>query len=507
MTHRSNSYWLVRMTRYKQWYIGVVSLIGIGLIVWAIVTPDTWENIPLLLGFVVLAALSQFVSTISARSGVTFSISQAIGLAAVAVFNPTAAVVVAAADGIAIWVINSVRDDKRIWKGSFEQLLFNTGMIVIATFLAGMTFVRLQGVFSAEVTFTRLLTWVLAAIVLDQVNVWLVAIVIALQHNVSPQAFWIQQRWAMPINVMTIVGGGVLVAYGATELGIGGLVLIALPVLILAYPFRIYIRHKEAQLNALDQANEELRSVNMAIERLLAVISHDMRTQIGTIRLYANILLDNGKLDDAKRERMLRAILSSEETLARMVDNIVELERIRSGQTLELQLDSVDLLDVVKRALYSVEAHANDKQIALSVRDTVGPVLIEADAEKMTRVFQNLLSNAIKYSPEGASISVSVNQTDQLATVAVTDTGYGIPAEELATVFEPFHRVEANSRASGGSGLGLAIVKEYVVAHHGKVGVSSKQGIGTTFTVEIPMLNDFGSVADADLPTPAPILI
>ena len=131
---------------------------------------------------------------------------------------------------------------------------------------------------------------------------------------------------------------------------------------------------------------------------------------------------------------MLHAIINSEETLARMVDNIVELERIRSGQTLELHLDSVDLLDVIRRALYSVEAHANDKQIALSVQDSPDPVLIEADAEKMTRVFQNLLSNAIKYSPEGAAVSVSVEQGDQLATVAVSDTGFGIPEEELATV-------------------------------------------------------------------------
>ncbi|MCO5184967.1 MAG: HAMP domain-containing histidine kinase [Anaerolineae bacterium] len=496
------------MTRYKQWYIGAVSLIGVGLVVWALVTPTTWENIPLLLGFIVLAALSQVVSTISARSGITFSVSQAIGLAVVAVLNPAAAVLVAAVDGMAIWVINAIRDDKRVWKGSFEQLVFNSGMIVIATFVAGMTFVGLQRAFSAETPFTQFLTWVVAAIVLDQVNVWLVAVVIALQHNVSPLQFWLQQRWAMPINVMIIVGGGILVAYGADKLGIGGLVLIALPVMLLAYPFRIYIKHKEAQLAALDKANEELRAVNVAIERLLAVISHDMRTQIGTIRLYANLLLDSGqKLDEAKQERMLHAIINSEETLARIVDNIVELERIRSGQTLELHLDSVDLLDVIRRALYSVEAHANDKQIALSVQDSPDPVLIEADAEKMTRVFQNLLSNAIKYSPEGAAVSVSVAQGDQLATVAVSDTGFGIPEEELATVFEPYRRVEANSRASGGSGLGLAIVKEYVLAHHGRVDVSSKQGVGTTFTVEIPLSNGFGSVAESDHPTISPLSV
>jgi signal transduction histidine kinase len=441
----------------------------------------------------VLAAISQVVTTISARSGITFGVSQAVTLATVAVLGPSAAILVAAVDGVSVWLINIVRDREN-WKGSFEQLVFNTGMIVIAAFAAGMTFVGLGSLVSAETLPTTILIWTISAIVFDQVNIWLVAIVISLQHGVSPVAFWLQQRWAMPLNILIIAVGGSLIAYGANTLGVRGLFLLALPLLLFAYPFRLYITNSEAQIGELEKTNqvladtnEELVTVSRAKERLLAVLSHDMRTPLSTIHLYAILLLDRPDLPLEKRSRMLRSVLDSEETLARMVDNILELEQIRSGQMLDMEMVSVDLLDLIRRALSSVQAHADDKHISISFAPAPGPILIEADSDKMIRTFQNLLSNAIKYSPEGAAVTITVDHDLANATVAVADNGYGIPAEELDSVFEPFRRVEDNKRWSGGSGLGLSIVKEYVEAHRGHIVVASTQGLGTTFTVQLPM--------------------
>jgi signal transduction histidine kinase len=481
------------MSKFHKPYIVLVSLAGLLIVVWALLQSATWENVPLLIGMMLLAGISQAVSTISSRSGITFGVSQAVTLATVAVLGPSAAVLVAAVDGISIWLINIVRD-RRNWKGSFEQLAFNTGMIVIAAFAAAMMFVGLQSLVTTESIPLTILIWTISAVVFDQVNIWLVAIVISLQHGVSPVAFWIQQRWAMPLNILVIAVGGSLVAYGAEALGVRGLFLLAVPLLLFAYPFRLYITSSEAQIGELEKTNqvladtnEELTTVSRAKERLLAVLSHDMRTPLSTIHLYAILLMDRPDIPTEKRARMLRSVLDSEETLARMVDNILELEQIRSGQLLDLDMASFDLLDLIQRALNTVQAHADDKQISLSFASAPGPVLIEADAEKMIRTFQNLLSNAIKYSPEGSSVSVTVDAGMENTTIAVTDNGYGIPAEELDYVFEPFRRVEDNKRWSGGSGLGLSIVKEYVEAHRGKIDVASTQGEGTTFTIQLPM--------------------
>lgn len=481
------------MSSLRKPYITGITLAGVLLVLWAAVQPSTWENLPLLVGMMLLAALSQVVSTISSRSGITFSVSQAATLATVAVLGPSAAVLVALVDGVSVWLINIVRDREN-WRGSVEQLAFNTGMIVMAAFAAGAAFAGLNNLVSAETVSSTVLIWLSSAIIFDQVNIWLVAVVIALQHDVSPVQFWLQQRWAMPLNILIIAAGGGLVAYGVDALDIYGLVLIALPLLLFAYPFRVYVANSEQQIEELEQikqamadTNEELRSVSRAKERLLAVLSHDMRTPLSTIRLYANLLLDRPDLSESDRNRMLSSVLDSEEALARMVSNILELERIRSGQEFALDMISVDLIDLIQRALSSVRAHAETKQILLELSSGPGPVLIEADADKMVRTFQNLLSNAIKYSPEGASVTVTVGRSSQKATVAVSDTGYGIPDDQLATVFEPFHRVDENKHWSGGYGLGLSIVKEYVEAHKGQIDVASRQGGGTTFTIQLPL--------------------
>ena len=425
------------MSKYQKPYIALISLGGLGLVLWALLQSATWDNIPLLIGMMVLAAISQVVTTISSRSGITFGVSQAVILATVAVLGPSAAVLVAAVDGISNWLINNVRDREN-WRGSFEQLVFNTGMIVISAFAAGLTFVGLGGLVSAETLpdhhphldhFRHCLRpgQYLAGRRRH-----------SLQHGVSPVAFWIQQRWAMPLNILIIAVGGSLVTYGAETLGVRGLFLLALPLLLFAYPFRLYITNSEAQIGELEKTNqvladtnEELITVSRAKERLLAVLSHDMRTPLSTIHLYAILLLDRPDLSLEKRSRMLRSVLDSEETLARMVDNILELEQIRSGQLLDMDMVSVDLLDLIQRALSSVQAHADDKHISLSFAPAPGPILIEADSDKMIRTFQNLLSNAIKYSPEGAAVTITVGHDVANATVDVADNGYGIPAERV----------------------------------------------------------------------------
>jgi len=402
------------MTRIGKLYITAIALTGIGIIVWAATSAAAWQNIPLLIGLMGLISVSQIVSqvvtTIGSSARITFSVSHAILLATAALISPEAAVIAAIVDGLGIWV-SGIAYDRQNWKDSFETLVFNMGMVVISTFVASQSFVALSGLISAETLTSQILIWGISAIIFDQVNIWLLAFVIAIQYNISPVKFWKDQRWAMPINILATSVGGILVTAGVEAVGLRGLVLLTLPLLLFAYIFRLYITNSERQIEALENANTALAETNAKLEavsqakrRLLAMLSHDMRTPLNTIKLYSALLIDHPEITEAKRKRILQSILASEESVVSMVNNIVELEQIRSGQPIDMDCIAVNLVSLVRPAITSVEAHANHKQIALNLHDQAEPIFVKADVKKMIRVFQNLLSNAIKYSPKGSSL-------------------------------------------------------------------------------------------------------
>ena len=235
-----------------------------------------------------------------------------------------------------------------------------------------------------------------------------------------------------------------------------------------------------------------LRQAEEVRKRLVADVAHELRTPLSIMQLK----LENSHqaVNNIPAELLLQ-LHDEVIRLSLLVDDLHILSLAETGQ-LSLNRQPLDLTARLEQILEDVnhEAEENELEIRLSLKTR--PVMIMVDARRITQVFINLLTNSIRYTPGGGTITVEikdkvVDQNMVYATVSVIDTGIGIPAEELAHLFDRFYRVEeARSRYTGGTGLGLSIAQQFVKAHGGFIRVLSQPGVGTTFTVYLPMGNE-----------------
>jgi signal transduction histidine kinase len=202
---------------------------------------------------------------------------------------------------------------------------------------------------------------------------------------------------------------------------------------------------------------------------------------------YAELLRSYPNLPDAKRVQMADTIIRSGVALRDIVENILEIETIRPGESPTLEKSAVDLKSVISDVLLALEVQARDKEIHLGQATEEPNLCIQADGHKVQRILMNLVSNAIKYTPENGTILVTTAKKGHWAVIAVQDTGYGIPKEELPHIFDRYRRVDKHKDKAHGTGLGLTIVKSLVAAHGGQISVSSEEGVGSTFTVKLPL--------------------
>ncbi|HLA43062.1 MAG TPA: HAMP domain-containing sensor histidine kinase, partial [Aggregatilineales bacterium] len=208
-----------------------------------------------------------------------------------------------------------------------------------------------------------------------------------------------------------------------------------------------------------------------------------LRTPLTTIQGNLDIIRLYG--NDPKS---VEAIKGEVQRMTRMVDDLLLLAQADSGQipveTEELELDQL-LLEI-----YNVAGILSKGKYKLKLGD-FDQVRISGNADRLKQLFLNLTTNAIKYTPEGGTITISLKQVNDRVHASVSDTGVGIPAEDLEHIFNRFYRVDkARSRDEGGSGLGLSIAKWIAEVHQGSIKVNSKEGAGTTFTVILPIKPD-----------------
>jgi signal transduction histidine kinase len=168
-----------------------------------------------------------------------------------------------------------------------------------------------------------------------------------------------------------------------------------------------------------------------------------------------------------------------------MVEELLVLAQVDSWQY-SLEVAPTNLIAVLQNAVESMQAKAERFGIEINFDGAVEQECV-CDAQKLYQVFLNILDNAVKYSDPGARVDISVEEEELFLAVRVSDTGVGIPEEDLNQLFERFYRVNKDrSRSTGGSGLGLAISKEIVTLHGGEIEVESEVGVGSTFVVRIP---------------------
>lgn len=479
--------------RGQNTYLTLISIFGLVLLAWAGSRIPHLENLPLMLGLILLAIVTQASSTVSRHAGITFTVNQAVTLATLGIAGLEAALLVVASASISVWLINTFTG-KSDWRGSWSQLLFNTGMVSIATTVAGVAFTSSQGLFSADTLLSTTLPWAVAAVINDQINLWLVAGIVYFQRNISPMRFWRNNLWAMPFNILIAAIGGNLLANAVNALGFQGILLFCLPLMLTALSFRLYLKRADEQMGLVVKRSEELEGANEQLaallkekDRFLAVLSHDMRTSLSSIRMSAEMLEEGELFTRNKRESMLQAIMLNERNLTTMVNNILQIGQMEAERPLSLQLAPSDLVTLIEDAVSSMEAYVDYKNINLHTNTGDTPIIAEIDEGMIQQVLLNLLSNAIKYTPQDGFIFISLFVNDNDAYIDIEDTGYGIPAEEIDQIFNAYHRVTAHAGKVLGTGLGLAIVKRFIEAHGGKVSVNSQEGVGSRFTIQLPL--------------------
>jgi PAS domain S-box-containing protein len=221
-------------------------------------------------------------------------------------------------------------------------------------------------------------------------------------------------------------------------------------------------------------------------DEFVSVVSHELRTPLTSIKGAVGLLAGGvtGALPP-KAGEMAKIAQSNVERLGRLVDDILDLQRIESGR-ISMDKRSCDIADLMKESAESVHLVAETESVTIVTSHCPG--LIRADRERMTQAFVNLLGNAIKFSPRGGRIKFAAERTAGSVLFRVKDEGRGIPREKLETIFERFVQVDASdAREKGGTGLGLAICRSIVEQHGGRVWAESEPGRGSTFYVQLPL--------------------
>ena len=252
-------------------------------------------------------------------------------------------------------------------------------------------------------------------------------------------------------------------------------------------------------LQLLDEARNvaALKEIDRMKTELLSTVSHELRTPLGSIKGYATTLLSHGnRLRKDEQREFLEIIDSEADRLRELIENLLDLSRLEAG-VLRIDREPGRLAATMRDVLRKVQLATPNHQLGLDW--PVDDLLVSADQRRIYQVVQNLLTNAVKYSPHGGTITLSAAARGRELVVSITDQGLGIPAMELARIFDRFHRVQGEvSRGIGGTGLGLAICKGLVEAHGGRIWAESEGvGKGSTFRFTLPLLAE---ALDAPLP-------
>ena len=231
---------------------------------------------------------------------------------------------------------------------------------------------------------------------------------------------------------------------------------------------------------------EELSSVETLRTDFIANVSHEMKTPLAVMQNYGT-LLQTPDLSEEKRIEYAKAITDASRRLADMMTNILKLNRLENQQIYP-NLTVFDLGEQLCESLLGYEGTWERKNIEIET-DIAENVLVSADAELLSLVWNNLFSNAFKFTEDGGKVTLTLTADETYATVKVSDTGCGMSTEVGARIFEKFYQGDTSHRTQG-NGLGLALVKRVIDIMQSEIGVESAVGVGTTFTVKIRRANN-----------------
>lgn len=253
----------------------------------------------------------------------------------------------------------------------------------------------------------------------------------------------------------------------------------------------IYLESRRLFVGVVRDITERKRIEQMKNE-FVSTVSHELRTPLTSI-VGSLGLMSGGAAGElpAKAQRLVDIAHTNSERLVRLINDILDIEKIEAGR-MEFDFKSLVAGEIVVQAIESNRGFAQRHSVELELEDHSEGARIHADADRMNQVVTNLLSNAVKYSPEGGTVQVGVNCTAGNLEITVHDQGPGIPEAFKTRIFEKFAQADSSdTRQQGGSGLGLSIANRIVQEHDGQIDFETdRQGGGTTFRVRIPLWSD-----------------
>jgi len=246
----------------------------------------------------------------------------------------------------------------------------------------------------------------------------------------------------------------------------------------------VVLKRLQEQEESLIQAKMAAEGANAAKSKFLASMSHELRTPLNAVLGFSQLLGMDEDVEPSVRERA-GEIERAGQHLLMLVNDILDLARIESNK-IELNLVAVDLDAMLGECARLVRVRAEERRIQIEISKT--GVQILADHVRLRQVLLNLLSNAVKYNREGGRIAVQgARRQDGRYRIAVTDSGPGLPSDQVQELFKPFNRLGAELGTVEGTGIGLVITKSLVNLMNGTIGVESTPGVGSTFWIELPL--------------------
>ncbi|MBC8171074.1 MAG: HAMP domain-containing histidine kinase, partial [Anaerolineae bacterium] len=243
----------------------------------------------------------------------------------------------------------------------------------------------------------------------------------------------------------------------------------------------------EAQRKLRDEDRRYYEQLNQMKDEILNTASHDLKSPLVGIQHTLDSLRRHGRIDDPHGQQLMLDIDKTVRQMGDLVTSVLDLAKLETGRA--LHLETCDFVAFIQSMLPEMTGAAQRAGIDLAMKLPTSAVTLAFDTDRMVQVMQNLLSNAVKYTGHGGNITLTVEVKATHLTVAIKDTGMGIPVFALPYVFERFYRVpDERHRQIDGTGLGLAIVKAIIEQHRGTIQVDSTLNQGTTFTFSLPLL-------------------
>ena len=234
----------------------------------------------------------------------------------------------------------------------------------------------------------------------------------------------------------------------------------------------------------------EERRLDRLRKDFIANVSHELRTPLSMMQGYAEALLDEFGDNPAQRRQLTEIIHDETLRMRRLVNDLLDLAQLESGH-FQLHVFRLDLVALVRRVARKFEALASEQGLYFDTQVHSQPIYCNGDEDRLEQVFTNLLDNAIRHTKSTGRVWIDLSANRNHARVRVSDTGSGIPEEDLPYIWERFYKADkARTRTSSGIGLGLAITRHIVNKHRGDIVVDSQVGVGTTFTVILPVAKE-----------------